>query len=185
MSKRRAQCSVSRVVWQLKRGLAVVDVDEDVHPMWARLRCAALLLHDGPHNLLVRHANGCTSENLPLRFKDVVVELRDTDFNAGFRLRDCLPRLEWPALVDAARKLGDTPLPAEQLEMADDGFLKKAHHVLIEVRPDPPVVLHAHAHPYVPWAPQIHVEEGATGCSHVHPFANGVPNMLLAEHDTG
>ncbi|KAH9925045.1 Trm112p-domain-containing protein [Epithele typhae] len=117
------------------------------------------------HNLLACHAKGCTSNNFPLRFKDVAVELRDADFNADF-LRGFLPRLEWPALVNAARELGDTSLPAEQPEMVDDDFLKKVHHVLLE----------------------IHVEEGAMvcpNCSHVYPISNGIPNMLLAEHEIG
>ncbi|KAM5541603.1 hypothetical protein V8D89_004793 [Ganoderma adspersum] len=117
------------------------------------------------HNLLACHAKGCTSNNFPLLFQDVAIELRDADFNADF-LRGFLPRLEWPALVGAARQLGDTSLPPEQPEMLDDDFLQKLHHVLLE----------------------IHVEEGAMvcpNCKHVYPISNGIPNMLLAEHEIG
>ena len=56
------------------------------------------------HNLLACHAKGCTSNNFPLRLQDAAVELRDAEFNADF-LRGFLPRLEWAALVDAARQV--------------------------------------------------------------------------------
>jgi len=77
-----------------------------------------------------------------------------------------MKKLEWGALVGAARQLGDTSLPPEQPEMIDDEFLKNLHHVLLE----------------------IHVEEGAMvcpNCHHVYPISNGIPNMLLAEHEIG
>ena len=56
------------------------------------------------HNLLACHAKGCTTNNLPLAFKDVEIELREAEFNADF-LRGFLPRVEWRALVDAARQV--------------------------------------------------------------------------------
>ncbi|KAH9938753.1 uncharacterized protein BXZ73DRAFT_99816 [Epithele typhae] len=121
------------------------------------LRRPDALLHHGSHDLPVRHAK------LP-----------------GF-----LPGLEWhwPAFVDAARELGDTPLPEEQPEM---GFLKKAHRVLNEVRPVPPFVLYPRTDPYIRWACHIHVEEGAmvcANCSYDYPLSNGFPNMFLAENE--
>ncbi|KAF7330313.1 hypothetical protein MVEN_02469400 [Mycena venus] len=48
----------------------------------------------------------------------------------------------------------------------DDDFLKTLHHVLLE----------------------IHVEEGimiCPNCKHNYPISNGIPNMLLAEHEIG
>ncbi|KAF9814265.1 hypothetical protein IEO21_05204 [Rhodonia placenta] len=117
------------------------------------------------HNLLACHAKGCTSNNFPLQLKDVQIELRDAEYNAEF-LRGFISRIEWPALVDAARQLGDTSLPNEPPEMMDDDFLQKLHHVLLE----------------------IHIEEGAMicpNCAHVYPISNGIPNMLLAEHEIG
>ncbi|KAH9840616.1 uncharacterized protein C8Q71DRAFT_701293 [Rhodofomes roseus] len=114
------------------------------------------------HNLLACHVKGCTSNNFPLQFKDVQVELREAEFNPDF-LRGFIPRLEWGALVDAARQLGDTSLPAEPPEMLDDDFLQKLHHVLLEV----------------------HIEEGAMicpNCNHVYPISNGIPNMASAYH---
>ncbi|TRM58078.1 hypothetical protein BD626DRAFT_189128 [Schizophyllum amplum] len=115
------------------------------------------------HNLLACHVKGCTSNNFPLRFSDVQIELRDAEFNPEF-LRGFLPKLEWQALVDAAKELGDTSLPNEIPEMMDDEFLQALHHVLLE----------------------IHVEEGAMtcqNCGHKYPISNGIPNMLLAENE--
>ncbi|CAL1701737.1 unnamed protein product [Somion occarium] len=117
------------------------------------------------HNILACHAKGCTQNNFPLQFKDASIELKEQEFNPDF-LRNFLSRLEWKALVDTARELGDTSLPLEMPEMIDDEFLKNLHHVLLE----------------------IHVEEGAMicpNCGHSYPISNGIPNMLLAEHEIG
>ncbi|KIY70054.1 Trm112p-domain-containing protein [Cylindrobasidium torrendii FP15055 ss-10] len=117
------------------------------------------------HNLLACHAKGCTTNNFPLALKDVQIELRESDFNPDF-LKGFLPKLDWPALVLAARQLGDETLPLQQPEMLDDEFLKNLHHVLLE----------------------IHIEEGSMtcpNCAHVYPISNGIPNMLLAEHEIG
>ena len=101
------------------------------------------------HNLLACHAKGCTTNNFPLTFKDVQIELKEAEFNSDF-IKNILPRLEWPALVDAARQVspamplrftekfntgqvGDTSLPPEQPTMMDDETLKAIHHVLLEV----------------------------------------------------
>ncbi|KAL5523375.1 hypothetical protein ACEPAF_1642 [Sanghuangporus sanghuang] len=115
------------------------------------------------HNLLSCHVKGCTRNNFPLRFQDVKVELREAEFNAEF-LRNFVPRIEWKALVDAGKELGDTSLPEELPEMLGDEFLTKLHHVLLE----------------------IHVEEGAMvcpNCGHVYKIMSGIPNMLLTESE--
>ncbi|KAJ7722754.1 hypothetical protein DFH07DRAFT_759822 [Mycena maculata] len=117
------------------------------------------------HNLLACHVKGCTSNNFPLEFKDVQVVLRESEFNPDF-LRGFIPKIEWSALIGAARELGDTSLPDQLPEMLDDDFLKTLHHVLLE----------------------IHVEEGimvCPNCKHNYPISNGIPNMLLAEHEIG
>ncbi|KAF8427211.1 hypothetical protein L210DRAFT_3489213 [Boletus edulis BED1] len=117
------------------------------------------------HNLLACHARGCTTNNFPLLFHDVQIELQEQEFNPDF-VKNFLPKLEWHALVDAATLVGDASLPPEQPEMTDDEFLQKLHHVLLE----------------------IHVMEGAMicpNCNHSYPISNGIPNMLLAEHEIG
>lgn len=103
------------------------------------------------HNLLACHVKGCNANNFPLQFKNVQIELREAEFNPEF-LKGFMPKIEWKALVDAAREvskivinygvnsldscllqLGDTTLPLTQPEMLDDEFLKNLHHVLLEV----------------------------------------------------
>ncbi|KAF8634671.1 hypothetical protein AX15_000772 [Amanita polypyramis BW_CC] len=115
------------------------------------------------HNLLSCHAKGCTSNNFPLQLEDVQIEIREADFNPDF-IRNFIPKIEWKALVDTARQVGDTSLPLESPEMLDDETLKDLNHVLLE----------------------IHIEEGAMicpNCKHKYPISNGIPNMLLAEHE--
>ncbi|KAF8547747.1 Trm112p-domain-containing protein [Imleria badia] len=117
------------------------------------------------HNLLACHVKGCTANNFPLLLHDVQIELHEQEFNPDF-IKNILPRLEWRALVDAATLVGDASLPLEQPEMTDDEFLQKLHHVLLE----------------------IHVVEGmmiCPNCKHSYPISNGIPNMLLAEHEIG
>ena len=61
------------------------------------------------HNLLACHAKGCTSNNFPLTFKDVQVEHREAEFNSDF-LKGFLPKLEWPALVNAAKQVSESSM---------------------------------------------------------------------------
>lgn len=58
--------------------------------------------------------------------------MRPAEANYDF-LRRFLPKLDWAALVDTARSLGDESLPDEMPEMWDDEMLQKLHHVLLEV----------------------------------------------------
>ncbi|KAG6375329.1 hypothetical protein JVT61DRAFT_3557 [Boletus reticuloceps] len=53
------------------------------------------------HNLLACHARGCTTNNFPLLFRDVQINLQEQEFNPDF-IKNFLPKLEWRALVDAA-----------------------------------------------------------------------------------
>lgn len=55
------------------------------------------------HNLLACHVKGCTSNNFPLQFQNVQIELKEADFNPTF-LETFLPKLEWKALVDSAKE---------------------------------------------------------------------------------
>jgi multifunctional methyltransferase subunit TRM112 len=58
--------------------------------------------------------------------------VRPAEENLDF-LRRFLPKLDWPALVDTARSLGDTALPDTMPEEWSDEQLKALHHVLLEV----------------------------------------------------
>ncbi|KAL9709083.1 hypothetical protein Ac2012v2_007896 [Leucoagaricus gongylophorus] len=118
------------------------------------------------HNLLACHAKDCNANNFPLIFQNVRLEIREAEFNSDF-IKTFLPKIEWNSLVKTARELGDTSLPDEQPGqpgMIDDEFLKNLHHVLFE----------------------LHVVEGAMACpncKHVYPISDGIPNMLLTEHE--
>ncbi|KAH7097634.1 Trm112p-domain-containing protein [Auriculariales sp. MPI-PUGE-AT-0066] len=117
------------------------------------------------HNMLACHAKGCNANNFPLQLRDVQIATREAEFSDAF-LRNFIPRLEWSALVGAARQLGDESLPEEPFDpaAATEEQLKTLHHVLLE----------------------ISIEEGALvcpNCAHVYPVSSGIPNMLLAEHE--
>ncbi|EIW68863.1 hypothetical protein TREMEDRAFT_31192 [Tremella mesenterica DSM 1558] len=117
------------------------------------------------HNLLSCHVKNCTSNNFPLVFSEVELVVRPVPENQEF-LKRFLPKLEWGALVETARSLGNESLPLIQPETLTDDQLKALHHVLLE----------------------LHVEQGnmtCKGCGHVYPISNGIPNMLLAEHEVG
>ncbi|WVR03910.1 hypothetical protein IAU60_000909 [Kwoniella sp. DSM 27419] len=117
------------------------------------------------HNMLACHVKNCTKDNFPLAFSEVELVIRPAPENLDF-IQRFLPKLDWPALVDTARSLGDTTLPDTMPESMTEDQLRALHHVLME----------------------MHVEEGnmtCRGCGHVYPISNGIPNMLLAEHEVG
>lgn len=93
------------------------------------------------HNLLACHAGKCsTSNSFPLSIvaSAPLVE-RETEFNEAF-LKGFLPKLEWHALLQAAKSLGIAEgLPENAPELDGDGmqeggdFWKTLHRVLLEV----------------------------------------------------
>ena len=62
------------------------------------------------HNLLSCHARTCltTSKNFPLAFKDVKLEIVETDMNENF-LRGLIGsgKIEWRGLVDTCRSVSE------------------------------------------------------------------------------
>ncbi|XP_044125365.1 multifunctional methyltransferase subunit TRM112-like protein isoform X1 [Bufo gargarizans] len=95
------------------------------------------------------------------------VKLNTVDFNREFVTR-MIPRLEWEALVQTAESLGHgSDLPRELVSgyENDEDFLKKVHHVLLEVE----------------------VIEGALKCPESgteFPINRGIPNMLINEEES-
>jgi multifunctional methyltransferase subunit TRM112 len=53
------------------------------------------------HNMLQCHAKGCDTNNFPLRFEEVEVDTKETDFNEDF-LKNFIVKLDWPALYETA-----------------------------------------------------------------------------------
>ncbi|KAI8390803.1 uncharacterized protein BYT42DRAFT_610082 [Radiomyces spectabilis] len=117
------------------------------------------------HNMLQCHVKNCNTNNFPLRFEDAQVELIEADYNPEF-LANMLDKIEWDALLQTAVQLGIATLPAQIPENAleNEEFLKALHSVLLET----------------------HVQQGrmvCPNCQHVYNIKDGIPNMLLAEHE--
>ncbi|KAG0178840.1 hypothetical protein DFQ28_004005 [Apophysomyces sp. BC1034] len=117
------------------------------------------------HNMLQCHVKNCDSNNFPLRFEDAQVELIEADYNPDF-LVNMLPKIEWEALTSTAVQLGISTLPPQIPENAteNEDFLKALHSVLLET----------------------HIQHGkmiCANCQHVYNIKDGIPNMLLAEHE--
>ncbi|CAH7682587.1 hypothetical protein BY996DRAFT_4574438 [Phakopsora pachyrhizi] len=121
------------------------------------------------HNLLSCNAKTCSSpSNFPLRFNNVsLIESRPIDFNPKFIIR-FLIKLDYQCLLESSRSLGDESLPdrldIERPDSISEETLRSLHHALFE----------------------IHVVEGemvCPSCNHIFQIKDGIPNMLLAEHE--
>ncbi|KAI8337312.1 hypothetical protein BD560DRAFT_413267 [Blakeslea trispora] len=117
------------------------------------------------HNMLQCHVKNCNNNNFPLRFEDVQIEQIEADFNPEF-VANILNKLEWDALYSTAVQLGINTLPTQMPDNAEENeeFLQLVHNVILET----------------------HVQQGqmvCPNCSHVYKIRDGIPNMLLAEHE--
>ncbi|CEJ02632.1 hypothetical protein G6F70_008892 [Rhizopus microsporus] len=117
------------------------------------------------HNMLQCHVKNCNTNNFPLRFEDAQVELIEAEFNPDF-MANVLNKLDWDALRNTAIQLGIDTLPEKIPENAEENeeFLKVLHSVILET----------------------HVQQGqmiCPNCNHVYKIKDGIPNMLLAEHE--
>ncbi|XP_078157166.1 multifunctional methyltransferase subunit TRM112 homolog A-like [Carex rostrata] len=116
------------------------------------------------HNMLSCNIKGVTN-GFPLKLEADKWVTKEVDLNADF-LRGVFPKIEWPALVAAARALdyGDLPEQADGSMLTSEDFLRRFHHALLE----------------------LHVEEGALVCPETgrkFPISKGIPNMLLHEDE--
>ncbi|XP_068309570.1 multifunctional methyltransferase subunit TRM112 homolog A-like [Pyrus communis] len=116
------------------------------------------------HNMLSSNIKGVTN-GFPLRIEIEKVVEKPVDFNPEF-LRNMFPKIEWKALVNAARSMGYVELPeeVEPSTLYSEDFLRKFHHALLE----------------------LHLEEGALVCPETgrrFPVSKGIPNMLLHEDE--
>lgn len=88
------------------------------------------------------------------------------DFNPEF-VAKIIPKLDWQVLYNAAESIGQgNSLPKEIIQNfeSDQDFLKKVHHVLLEVD----------------------IIDGELICPETgrkFPINNGIPNMLLNEDE--
>ncbi len=116
------------------------------------------------HNMLECRIKGIENR-YPFRIDASKVETVEQDFDPDF-LRHMYPRLEWPALKQAADSLGVQDLPAAVTQdmLQDEDFLKVFHHALLEV-----VLI-----------------EGFLVCpesGRKFPVSKGIPNLLLNEDE--
>ncbi|CAH9072425.1 unnamed protein product [Cuscuta europaea] len=118
------------------------------------------------HNMLSCNIKGVTN-GFPLLIEVQKAAEKTVEFNADF-IRNHFSKLEWKALVEAARTMGYAELPEDAeaaASMLDSKeFLQKIHHALLE----------------------IHLEEGALVCPQTgrkFPVSKGIPNMLLHEDE--
>lgn len=116
------------------------------------------------HNMLSCNIKGVTN-GFPLKLEADKWVTKEVDLNADF-LRGVFPKIEWTALVAAARALDycDLPEQADGSMLTSEDFLRRFHHALLE----------------------LHVEEGALVCPETgrkFPISKGIPNMLLHEDE--
>ena len=94
------------------------------------------------------------------------VKVCEAEFNPEFIAR-VITRLDWPVIVKAAKDLGhgsDLPTELPEHYETENDFLKKAHHVLME----------------------IDIINGDLVCPETgrrFPVSDGIPNMLLNEDE--
>ncbi|KAM6550948.1 hypothetical protein CsatB_000756 [Cannabis sativa] len=110
------------------------------------------------HNMLSSNIKGVTN-GFPLRIEVEKVVEKEVELNPDF-LKSMFSKIDWNALVEAARSIGYTKLPNEvDPSMLDsDDFLCRFHHALL----------------------QLHLEEGALICPETRRWfsvTKGIPNI--------
>ncbi|KAK2143105.1 hypothetical protein LSH36_877g01019 [Paralvinella palmiformis] len=118
------------------------------------------------HNMLSSNIIKGVKNGYPLGIQATDVQVNEVDFNPDFVAR-IIPKLQWPILCQAAESIGHLgDLPKELISdfESNEEFLKKAHHILME----------------------IEVKEGNLVCPETgrkFPISNGILNMLLNEDE--
>ncbi|CAB3374521.1 multifunctional methyltransferase subunit TRM112-like protein [Cloeon dipterum] len=120
------------------------------------------------HNMLSSRCIKGVSVGYPLKISAKNVRLVNCDFDTDFTVR-IIQKLDWNALWEAAESVGhadDIPKNLSDIDDYDknDEFLRKVHHVVLEVE----------------------VIEGELECPETgrkFPIEDGVPNMLLNEDE--
>jgi len=118
------------------------------------------------HNMLTSKCLKGVTVGYPLEIIAKDVKVAEIEFNPEFISR-MIPKLDWPALFKAAENIGHSnDLPSALVEDYENNeeFLKKAHHVLLEVE----------------------VVNGELVCPETgrkFPVSDGIPNMLANEDE--
>lgn len=109
---------------------------------------------------------GVGPRGFPLRLQATEVRINNVEFNPDFVAR-MIPKVEWEVLLEAADHLHLIEVPKGPIQgyEQDETFLRKMHHVLLEVE----------------------VLEGTLQCpesGRMFPISRGIPNMLLSSEET-
>jgi len=118
------------------------------------------------HNMLTSKSMKTVVTGYPLEIQARDVKVMEVEFNQEFVAR-IIPKVDWECLCRAAEQLGhldDLPIVKPDNFESNIDFLKKAHHVLLEVE----------------------VINGDLICpesSRKFPVTDGIPNMLLNEDE--
>lgn len=119
------------------------------------------------HNMLTSKWLKGVTVGYPLGITATELKISEVTFNPEFITR-IIPKLEWPALKQAVESVAEEAyhLPNELIENYEENeeFLKKVHHVLLEME-----IVNGHL---------TCPETGRT-----FPISNGIPNMLLNEDE--
>lgn len=118
------------------------------------------------HNFLTSRCLKGVNVGYPLKIVAKDVKVSETDFNMDFISR-IIPKLDWRTLWTAADGLGHVgELPQALIEdyESNEDFLKKVHHVLLEVD-------------------VINGELVCPESGRKFPITSGIPNMLLNEDE--
>ncbi|CAN6596299.1 multifunctional methyltransferase subunit Trm112p [Trichomonascus vanleenenianus] len=109
-----------------------------------------------------------TGNAFPLQYSDVTLVRQEAEFEPEF-IANVLPKLDWDALVQTAKELGNPNLPQDKpiIEDAESPeytqLLKDLHELLVET---------------------IITEGSMTcrNCGHIYKIMNSIPNFLLPPH---
>ena len=111
------------------------------------------------------YVQGVGPRGFPLRLQATEVCINPVEFNPDFIVR-MIPKVEWAVLLEVVDTLHLTEVPKEPTQGYEhnEEFLRKMHHVLLEVE-----VL------------------GTLQCpksGRLFPISHGIPNMLLSDEET-
>ena len=88
------------------------------------------------HNMLTSKSMKKVVTGYPLHIQARDVKVMEVEFKQDFVAR-IIPKVDWECLCRAAEQLGhldDLPMTVPENYESNVEFLKKAHHVLLEVR---------------------------------------------------
>lgn len=107
-------------------------------------------------------------DSFPLKYTECVLGREEQEYNPEF-ICHMLERLDWDAVVEVAKELGNDQLPAtkptdlDPIMEDDQAILKDLHNLLIETK----------------------ILEGqmtCKNCGHIYYIKNSIPNFLLPPH---